>query len=136
MHLIKHAAHLANCASLTLTLKLTQPIAQSPTLILTLTPLQVRCTIDQILCNLSNAAQWINCPAAQCVWSNAQLLNARLYNNIGNCGTAEVQLPCSFMPQRCAELGHDGIKCESAKARRKVITKCENVCESTLTLSP
>jgi len=51
-HFTKCAAHMANCASLTLTLKLTQT--------LTLTLLQVRCAIDQILRYSSKAAQLIN----------------------------------------------------------------------------
>jgi len=40
--------------------------------------LQVRCAIDQILRNSSNAAQLMNWSAAQRVWSNTQLTKCAL----------------------------------------------------------
>ena len=55
------------------------PNPKSLILNLTLIPLQVWCTIDQILRNLSNAAQLINWSAAQRIWWNAQLTKWAVY---------------------------------------------------------
>jgi len=66
-----------------LTLKLTLTLTQtlSLTRILVLTILQVRCAIDQILHNSTNAVQLVYWSAAQRIWSNGQLAKCVLHNN-------------------------------------------------------